>query len=525
MTSVHEPFALASIASEALSFSDVCVKPGPSPTTVIVTHGHMSASLVEIGDGHPVKVKTWHTSHSQPFTCPVVYDATRDKYVAVSRKVAVLLSPESTEATAKRQTFPLPAPVFRLLPRTDQEPIIVLQNGLCTTVAHLSAHGAADDPKLNPNEKLVHAEIAGTDDSSTTVLQVASVTSTKEHRCRLLKLRDAEFYVDFEENLSASRSARSFCLVNGEVVVLATDGTLSLLSKSGLRAVGSMPGFDGDKAASVTALDSKRLLVVSGDHLYLWNVAFMTLEASRVLRFPVTRTSFLPSGFVCFEGSKSSVGSTLMCAPVTLKPPVLCQAVGLGAQPGGDKMPAVSVLAKTLLSEDKDPEQILRDIESVADDIPETELVSLLRRLLSTNSKLSGTEDTLLKKLLRCPHNCDVLANHLREGLPFDKACALVVYLLDFLEGYSLADAEDTSVGKALDWVACILDAHFAQFSMSKEDSTGELMEHLMAVMARIQGLFSDLGEVEQWLLVLSKRVELLKFDDRGLYTIEMFEI
>lgn len=100
-----------------------------------------------------------------------------------------------------------------------------------------------------------------------------------------------------------------------------------------------------------------------------------------------------------------------------------------------------------------------------------------------------------------------------------------MVYLLDFLEGYSLADAEDTPVEKALDWVACILDAHFAQFSMSKEDSIGELMEHLMAVMARIQGLFSDLGEVEQWLLVLSKRVELLKFDDRGLYTIEMFEI
>ncbi|CAN7941654.1 unnamed protein product [Ixodes hexagonus] len=368
MTSVHEPFALASITNEALAFSDTCVCPGPSPTTVIVTHGHMSATLVEIGDSRPVKVKTWHTPHSQPFTCPVVYDATRDKYVAVSRKVAVLLSPESTEATAKRQSFPLPAPVFRLLPRTDREPIVVLQNGLCATIAQLSEPGdAGNELRLKPNEKLVHAEIACTDDSTTTVLQVTSSASTKDHRCRVVKLGDAGFYVDYEDTLSASCGRRSFCLMsNGEVVAFAADGTLSVLSKSGWSTLGSIPiAIGSNKCASVTALDAKRLLVASGDRLNVWNLAFMTLEASRVLQVPVARTSYLLSGFVCFEGSKSSVGSTLMCAPVTLKPPVLSEAVGLGAQPRGDKMAAVSVLAKTLLSEDRDAEQILRDIESV----------------------------------------------------------------------------------------------------------------------------------------------------------------
>lgn len=523
MTSVHEPFTLASISNEALSFSDMCVQLGPSPTTLIVTHGHMSATLVEIGDSRPVKVKTWHTSHSQPFTCPVVYDATRDRYVAVTRKVAVLLSPESTEATAKRQTFPLPAPVFRLLPRVNQEPVIILQNGLCTTVSQLSAPGVpADDLKLGGGEKLVHAELAEAEDSSTTVLQVTLVTSTKGHRCRLLKLRDASFCVDFEDTFSSSGSPSYFCLINGEVVALAADGTLSLLSRSGWRTLGSVPV---DRASGVTALDAKRLLLTSGNRLYVWNLAFMTLEASRVLQCPATRSSVLPSGFVCFESDKNSVGCTLMCAPVTLKPPVLCEAVGLGAQPGGSKMAAVSVLAKSLLSGDKDAEQILHDIELVADDIPETELVSLLHRLLSTTSQLSDTEESLLKRVLRCPHNCDALANHLRDGLPFDQACALVVFLLDFLEHYSLADGKDVPLEKALDWVACVLDAHFSQFSMSKEGNVVELMEHLVAVMDRVRELFSDLGDVEQWLLVLSKRIGLLKFDDRGLYTIEMFEI
>lgn len=364
MTAISEPFVLASITNEALAFNDVCVQPGPSANTAVVTHGQMSASLVEVEDCRPVKVKSWNTSHTHPFTCPVVYDASRDKYVAVSRKSVILLPPEATDMPS-RDVLPLLLPVFRLLPRVDREPVLVMQDGSCTTISALEIDGHRKLVKLDNTEKLVHAELAPSADSCDSVVLLVTATKPSGHRVRVISLDEAgSASLEQDEKVTLAEGV-AFCLLDGQVLVLASDGALRLISKSGRKSPGSLPAGTVSMPCCMTSLDAKRILVATDDRIDVWNLAFMTLEASKV--FTVTASKAIRGvrvlpGSVCFMGGKSS--NDVMCSPISLKAPVLCQAVGLGSRVE-DKLPAASKLASSLLSNDKATEQILQDFETV----------------------------------------------------------------------------------------------------------------------------------------------------------------
>lgn len=512
MTSIGEPFPLVTVTSEADAFQTFCVQPGPSETTVVVSHGQLSASLVEL-EGRPFKLKTWHTSHSEPFTCPVVYDGLRDKYVAASGS-SLLVLPQDANDTSEREKIALPNRVFAVLHQAGDEPLIVLDSGVCVTLTELQDRTTSGPTRrvCDDKEKLVHVE-AATDGASTVVLSVATKKSESSRRCRVFRLGKAGFE-RVSETSSPKNEKRPVCLFDGGSLSLSEDGSLA----------GRKLPLPANKSltASLLALDASRVLVGLEDAVLVWNVKYGTLEASRNLG-QVPKRWGLVRGGACFVTGSSS--NNVMCAWVKLGRATLCQAVGLGVRPEGSVPAASAVAAKICFG---DPKEVAEALEPVADTVPERELVLLLSRLFNGGSPpaADSAELTVLHNLLRCPLTCEVLTKCLREHLPLEQATGLVVYLINFLENYSMADEKEVPLAKAVDWLACLLDAHYNHWALDTGPlAVNELLERLSAAVSRIQELFSDLCELEQWLLVLSEKVKLLKFNDRCMYSVEIMEI
>ncbi|XP_077526469.1 uncharacterized protein LOC144138180 [Haemaphysalis longicornis] len=517
MTSIGEPFALGTVTSEADAFQTFCVQPGPSETTVVVSHGQLSASLVEL-EGRPFKLKTWHTSHTEPFTCPVVYDGQRDKYVAASGS-SLLILPQDANDTTAREKIALSNRVFAVLHQAGDQPLIVLDSGVCATLTELQdgTKSEVSHPTrrlCDDREKLIHVEAATDGASTVVVLSVATTKSDSSRRCRVFRRGKAGFE-RVSETSSPKSEKRPVCLFDGGLLCLSEDGSLAGRKLP-------LPASKKSLAAALLALDASRVLVGLEDKVLVWNVKYGTLEASRKLEQVPQRWGLVRGG-ACFVTGSSS--NNVMCAWVKLGRATLCQAVGLGARPE-DSVPAASAVAAKICF--GDPKEVAEALEPVADTVPERELVLLLSRLFHGGSPpaTDSAELMVLHNLLRCPHTCDVLTQCLREHLPLEQATALVVYLINFLENYSMADEKEVPLAKAMDWLACLLDAHYNHWALDTGPlAVDELLERLSVAVSRVQELFSDLCELEQWLLVLSKRVKLLKFNDRSMYSIEMMEI
>ncbi|KAH7950049.1 hypothetical protein HPB49_019000 [Dermacentor silvarum] len=152
----------------------------------------------------------------------------------------------------------------------------------------------------------------------------------------------------------------------------------------------------------------------------------------------------------------------------------------------------------------------------------------LVKRLFHTGAPPSAgsPEVAVLHSLLRCPHTCEILVQCLREYLHSEQATALFVYLISVLESYSLADREEMPLEKVIDWLSCLLDAHFNHWALDTGPlAIGDLLRRLSVAVSHVQELFGDLCELEQWLMLILGRMDTLKFEDPSLYTIEILEI
>ncbi|KAH6942259.1 hypothetical protein HPB50_002079 [Hyalomma asiaticum] len=164
----------------------------------------------------------------------------------------------------------------------------------------------------------------------------------------------------------------------------------------------------------------------------------------------------------------------------------------------------------------------------VADTLPERDLVVLVGRLFQSGAPptAGSPEVGALHSLLRCPHTSEILAQCLRDHLHSEQATALFVYLISVLESYSLADREEMPLEKVIDWLSCLLDAHFNHWALDTGPlAIGDLLRRLSMAVSHVQELFGDLCELEQWLLLILGKTDPLRFEDPSLYTIEMIEI
>lgn len=525
MTSIGEPFPLATVTNEAGAFRTFCVQPGPTETSVVVTHGQLSASLVEL-EGRPFKLTTWNTSHAEPFTCPVVYDTLRSKYVAASKSSLLILPQqnvnEAAAAATTREKITLSSSVFAVLHRYGSEPLIVLNNGVCATLTELQASEKDEVSRstkrvCEEQEELVSVEAAASDlDASTTVVLAVVATKAKSaHQRRVFHIGATGSKL--VSDVSVPKSDRhALCLFNANLLSLDENGSL------GGR---KLPLTDRElkKTATLAAFDDTRVLVGLGDRMLVWNVRFGTLESSRTLESQAAKRWGLVRTEACFVTGASN--DNVMCASVKLGRSTLCQAVGLGAGVEGSVPTASAVAAQICAS---DAEHVAEALAPVADMVPEQDLVLLLGRLFRKGSAptAGSAEMSVLQNVLRCPHTCTTLTQCLHDVLSVEQATALIVYLLSLLENYSMADLEEMPLTKVMDWLACLLDAHFNHWALDTGPlAIGELLDRLAAAVSNIRELFSDLCEVEQWLLVILKKVDTLQFDSRSPYSIVPFEI
>lgn len=527
MTSIGEPFLLATVTNEGCAFRSFCVQPGPTETSVVVTHGQLSASLVEL-EGRPFKLTTWNTSHAEPFTCPVVYDALRSKFVAASKNSLLILPQQNVNEAAvatTREKITFSSCVFAVLHRYGNDPLIVLNSGVCATLTELQASEKGEVTSstkrlCEEQEELVSVEAAASDlDASTTVILAVAGTKTQSaHQCRVFHIGATGSKLVSDTSVSKN-DRHAVCLFNGNLLSLDEDGSLS-----GRK----LPLTDGDlkktatSSATLAAFDDTRVLVGLGDRMLVWNVRFGTLESSRTLEAQTAKRWGLVRTETCFVTGASN---NVMCVSVKLGRSTLCQAVGLGAGVEGS-VPTASAVAAQICA--GDAEHVAEALAPVADTVPEQDLVLLLGRLFRKGSAppAGSTEMSVLHNVLRCPHTCTTLTQCLHDVLSVEQATALIIYLLSLLENYSMADLEEMPLTKVMDWLACLLDAHFNHWALDTGPlAIGELLDRLAAAVSNIRELFSDLCEVEQWLLVILKKVDTLQFDSRSPYAIVPFEI
>lgn len=529
MTSIGEPFVLATVTNEAFR-GGFCVQPGPSESSsVIVTHGQLSASLVEL-EGRPFKIKTWHTSHAEPFTCPVVYDALRVRYVAASRESVLILPPQdaaSGGAEATRERVSVPDRVFAVLHRTGGEPLIVLDSGVCATLTELQGSpGKRFRSKKSrickDDEELVSVQAAteGGCNGLPTLLLVVTSKASRPYRCRLFCVKDSEIE-QISETSVPKKDRPAVCLFSGALLSLGEDGFLS----------GRKLPLSGTHEAFLAALDDNRVLVGLRDKVLVWHVRFGTMEASRALEgqqaTAVKQWALVRKDLACYVVQGAVAGSNnVMCVSVKLGRPTLCQVVGLGARAEvGGLQTAAEVASKVCA---RDPNSVVQALAPVADALPERDLVVLLGRLFQTGAPppAGSPEVTALHSLLRCPHTCDILVQCLRNYLHSEQATALFVYLVGVLEHYSLADRDEIPLEKVIDWLSCLLDAHFNRWALDTGPiAVGDLLRRLSTAVSHVQELFGDLCELEQWLMLVLGKTDTLKFEDPSLYTIEILEI
>ncbi|KAH6942260.1 hypothetical protein HPB50_002080 [Hyalomma asiaticum] len=351
MTSVGEPFVLATVTNEADALrGSFCVQPGPSDSSsVVVTHGQLSASLVEL-EGRPFKIRTWNTSHAEPFTCPVVYDALRAKYVAASRKSLLILPPQDAAggAATTRERIAVPDPVFAVLHRTGGEPLIVLESGVCTTLTELQGSPGKRfrSKKLRvcgDDEELVSVQAAmeaGRNGLPTLLLSVAG-EAAGPYRCRVFRVGDAK--IEQMSETSVPKSDRPpVCLFAGDLLSLGEDGSLSG------RKLPLPSSYSNEAGAFLAALDDSRVLLGLRDRVLVWNVKFGTIETSRTLEGQHAKQwALVRNDVACFvvPGGSVTGSNNVMCLSVKLGRPTLSQVVGLGARVEGDVLPMASAVA------------------------------------------------------------------------------------------------------------------------------------------------------------------------------------
>ncbi|KAL3225810.1 hypothetical protein MRX96_049089 [Rhipicephalus microplus] len=528
MTSIGEPFVLATVTNEVFR-GGFCVQPGPpESSSVIVTHGQLSASLVEL-EGRPFNIRTWHTSHAEPFTCPVVYDALRARYVAASRdSVLILPAQDDAGAESTRERVSVRDHVFAVLHRTGGEPLIVLDGGVCATLTELQGtpgkrFRSKKSRICGDDEELVSVTAAaeGGRNGLPTLLLVVSAKASGSYKCRLFRVGDAEIE-QISESSIPKRDKASVCLFNGDLLSLGEDGSLQ----------GRKLPLAGHRKPFLAALDDSRVLVGLGDSVLVWNVRFGTTEASRTLEgqqaTAVKQWALIRKDLACFVVSGGGVAGSnnVMCVSVKLGRPTLCQVVGLGARAGGGVLTTASEVAAKVCT--GDPNGVMQALAPVADALPERDLVALVGRLFQTGAPPpAGSPDiAMLHSLLRCPHTCGTLVQCLRNNLHSEQATALLVYLIGVLESYSLADRDEIPIEKVIDWLSCLLDAHFNRWALDTGPiAVGDLLRRLSTAVSHVQEMFGDLCELEQWLMLVLGKTGALEFEDPSLYTIEILEI
>lgn len=498
MTAISEPFTIMTVSNEVGTFADMCVQPGPTATSAVVTHDSMSASLVEIVDDRAVKTRTWHTKLALPFTCPVVYDSTRDRYIAVSRRSVFFLLPEE-DGSAKRKTIQLAHVVYRLLPRPNEEPVVLFRDGTFSTLTAASSDESPAGEAMTAGEQIVHVEV-GSSDRTAVILIVTRRGS--QHRCRLLRLNESNSTPLLDESLDSllnTHELRSCCLIDGKPVILTSDGAFtSVAGGSVFRQVSRLSEDVSARSVTITALDSQRLLVTMEDRVFVWSLTLQTCEVSRAAKVHQAKVAGKTLYLLC-----SDLG--LCCAPMEVGPTRLCRVVGLGASGPSQDRKSVPVDVEGA------DEGNMQDLE----EMPEEQLVALVQSLLSQKSK------EMLDRALRLPYSGDRLRHSLQHETSLDEARALIGYLLSSLESYSLADT--VPLQRALDWLCCILDAHLPRLLLADGEEVAALVRRVREATDRVQTLFADLDDVEQCLLL--QRVRSLKFDGADLYTIQTIEI
>uniref|UniRef100_A0A2R5LMQ0 Putative nucleolar protein 11 n=1 Tax=Ornithodoros turicata TaxID=34597 RepID=A0A2R5LMQ0_9ACAR len=499
MTKISEPFSVMTVSNDVTTFGDMCVQPGPTATSVIVTHDSMSASLIEIDDDRAVKVRTWHTKLTSPFTCPVVYDPTKEQYIAVYRRTISFISPEET-SSVKRKSVQLACAPYRVLSRPHDEPLVVFQDGSLFTLT-AACNGACSS--VDASEQVVHVEL-NTTDKATFVLTVTDAGS--EHKCKLVRADSADVSIVFSVSLTTllcSSKMLSCCLSNGKPLILLSDGTLAVVTENGHSEIGKLSEDILPSARTkIFALDAQRILVVSQDRLVIWALPLQTCEASQLVK---VRQAALIGNLVFLLRPDL----LLSCVLLSVGPTQLSRLVGLGAARSNET-------ASDSLDAPGTRKEMCLDMGKAALEPSEDQLVLTVRNLLC--NKL---DESAMNAALNTPYSADRLLHSLQHGISLDEAKALIGYLLSFLESYSLGDS--VPMQKALDWLCCIIDAHLPRLLLSNKEEVGHLLDRACRVVEGVQKLFVDLDHVEQWLL--SQRLGQLKFDSSALYTIEIMEI
>ena len=157
--------------------------------------------------------------------------------------------------------------------------------------------------------------------------------------------------------------------------------------------------------------------------------------------------------------------------------------------------------------------------------LPESLVVPLLESLLKKGKK-AGEDKTLITKVLMLPITEETMVQHMREVTSSTASRLFQVVLELFLDlNNDDSDGGEKKFSQLLLWMSIILDAHYGNFAVSKDEETKNAIIQCAELIGELDGSINMLGSLMAQVKVIQARVAMKKHNLSGQkYAIEVIQ-
>lgn len=164
------------------------------------------------------------------------------------------------------------------------------------------------------------------------------------------------------------------------------------------------------------------------------------------------------------------------------------------------------------------------EIMSTYSDIPELLVLNIIEMLFAApDEKFGGNSDRLelLTRAFVMPVNDTLMVQHLRQ-VDFSAARKIISALFDVLESVI---HDDDAFEKLLVWIGMVLNSHYANFVMSRDDETRDQLTAALAIVNQMESSLQVIGHTLPLIKMIAQKQLIRPAVSQKVYNIEIVDL
>ena len=161
---------------------------------------------------------------------------------------------------------------------------------------------------------------------------------------------------------------------------------------------------------------------------------------------------------------------------------------------------------------------------STYSDIPELLVLNIIEMLFAApDEKFGGNSDRLelLTRAFVMPVNDTLMVQHLRQ-VDFSAARKIISALFDVLESVI---HDDDAFEKLLVWIGMVLNSHYANFVMSRDDETRDQLTAALAIVNQMESSLQVIGHTLPLIKMIAQKQLIRPAVSQKVYNIEIVDL